>query len=84
MFYVYVLYSEKINKHYIGHTEDVDKRLEIHNNGKNRFTSNKGPWRLIYKEEVGTRSEAMKKEKFFKTGKGREYWKSKAEENQII
>ena len=46
-----------------------------HNFRNNRFTSNKGPWELIYKEEYPNRSLAMKQEKFLKSGKGREFLK---------
>ena len=77
LYYVYVLYSEKVNKYYVGQTNNVEVRIEQHNTRNERYTSNKGPWKLIYKEEVECRAEAMKREKFWKTGKGREYWKSK-------
>jgi putative endonuclease len=41
-----------------------------------RYTyKQKGPWRLIYSEEHATRSEAMKREKFLKSGQGREWIK---------
>ncbi|MEO8087352.1 MAG: GIY-YIG nuclease family protein [Bacteroidota bacterium] len=75
MYYVYVIYSEIVGNYYIGHTNNLNRRIEEHNNRKDRYTSNKGRWKLVYFEEFETRSEAMKREKFFKTGKGREYWK---------
>ena len=77
MYCVYVIYSESVNKYYIGQTSNLTRRIEEHNTRNDRYTSNKGPWKLMYFEEFESRSEAMKREKFFKTGKGREYWKNK-------
>jgi putative endonuclease len=55
----------------------LEKRLERHNShefGSMRYTyKQKGPWRLIYSEEHATRSEAMQREKFLKSGQGREW-----------
>ena len=57
---------------YTGHTQDLESRLAAHNRGLSRYTKQRGPWVLVYSEEFETRSEAMKREKFFKSGKGRE------------
>ena len=60
---------------YKGQTNNLTRRLKEHNlvNGSfSKYTKNKGPWILVYKEEFNSRGEAMKREKFFKTGKGRE------------
>jgi len=76
-YYVYVIYSEKADKFYVGQTRNLEQRINKHNFGRGRYTSNKGDWSLKYFEEAESRGEAMKKEKFFKTGRGREYWKSK-------
>ena len=76
MFYVYVIYSDLVNRKYIGHTEDIERRLLEHNNGLlGVYTKNKGPWRLVYFESFQTRSEAMKRELELKTGKGRDFLK---------
>ena len=80
IYYVYVLYSETIDKYYVGHTDNLEKRISQHNERKGRYTSGKGVWRLVYFEEFETRSLAMEREKYFKTGKGREYWRSKLAE----
>jgi putative endonuclease len=50
----------------------MEQRLERHNAGLTRSTRNRGPWDLVYKEEVQTRAEAVARERFFKTGAGRE------------
>jgi putative endonuclease len=77
MYYTYVLQS--INSHtlYYGSSNNPDVRLaEWHNKGKVRYTKGHMPWKLVHKEEFTTRSEAMKREKFFKSGQGREYIKN--------
>ena len=73
MFYVYVLKSSTHHSRYIGSTQDIKKRLLEHNNGKCRYTKGRSPWKLVYKEELETRGDAMKREKFLKSGKGREF-----------
>jgi putative endonuclease len=71
MYFVYVLWSEKLHKRYVGHTQNIESRLKEHNSGKVHFTKAGIPWRIVYKEEYPSRSEAMKREKFLKSGKGR-------------
>ena len=71
MYYVYVLWSSKLNKRYIGSTDKVEKRFVEHNRGSNKFTKGGIPWIKIYQEEFLTKTEAIKREKFLKSGKGR-------------
>lgn len=73
MYYAYVLKSKGRGILYCGQTEHLEKRILEHNLGKNKYTRNKGPWELAYFETCETRSLVMKRERFFKTGKGREY-----------
>jgi putative endonuclease len=70
-YFVYVLKSESTGTSYIGHTSNLEKRLTEHNNGKSLSTRSKKPWKLIYKEEYPTRSEAASRERYFKSVKGR-------------
>ena len=70
-FYVYVLKSESTGTSYVGHSKDLDKRIAEHNHGKSKSTRGKGPWRIIYKEEYKSRSEAMIREKYLKSVQGR-------------
>jgi putative endonuclease len=72
MFYVYVLYSEQFNRHYTGLTENIERRLNEHNKGKTRSTKPYRPWKVIFLEECETRMNARNKEKFYKSGLGRE------------
>jgi putative endonuclease len=76
MYYAYVIQNSK-GILYKGSTDDVVKRVGQHNSGSGfpSFTSKRGPWKLIYKEAFATRIEAEAREKFFKTGQGREFLK---------
>ena len=73
MFYVYILKSLNDFKRYIGQTENLHKRLDEHNDGICKSTKSRRPFELIYYEEFKTRSEVMKRERFFKSGKVREF-----------
>ncbi|MBU0457877.1 GIY-YIG nuclease family protein [Patescibacteria group bacterium] len=77
MYYVYVLQNSQ-GILYKGQTSDLIKRIQQHNdpNSSLSYTRNRGPWTLVYKEELLTRSEAIQKEKFLKTGKGRDFLKA--------
>jgi putative endonuclease len=75
MFYVYIIYSKSFGKKYIGQTGNIETRLNQHNtNYFKSYTNNRGPWQLIYSKEFATRQEALKHEKYLKTGVGRD-WK---------
>lgn len=74
MFTVYVLYSEKYNKIYIGYTSNIEQRLLSHNKLETKgFTLRYRPWKLIYSEVFSEKSEAMKREKQLKTARGRAF-----------
>lgn len=74
MFTVYVLYSEKYNKIYIGYTSNIEQRLLSHNELETKgFTLRYRPWKLIYSEVFSGKSEAMKREKQLKTARGRAF-----------
>ncbi|MEW5745232.1 MAG: GIY-YIG nuclease family protein [Nitrospirota bacterium] len=68
---VYILKSDATGTSYVGQTSDLEKRLGEHNNGKSLSTRNQRPWRLVYKEVYQTRAEAVRREKHFKSVKGR-------------
>ncbi len=72
MYTTYVLRSESCAQLYIGSTSDLRHRLQQHNDNTATATKNRGPWRLIYHEDHATRRAAMARERYFKTGKGRE------------
>lgn len=70
MYKVYILKSFKNNKHYIGHSENLEKRLSEHNRGDVRSTKNGKPWSIIYIENYESKSEARKRELEIKSYKG--------------
>ncbi len=45
--FVYILYSSKIDKYYVGYSESPDKRLDFHNSALNKIWTRRGqPWEL--------------------------------------
>ncbi|UOY08908.1 GIY-YIG nuclease family protein [Muricauda sp. SCSIO 64092] len=77
MVFVYVLKSEIDNRLYVGLTQNVEKRLREHNSGKTRSTKGYRPWQLIYVEEYPDRPTARKREKYLKSGYGKQWLKNK-------
>ncbi len=74
MYYIYVLRSLKNQKRYVGYTlKDVFQRLKEHNNHSSKWTKQNGPFRLIYFEEHNIKTEAIKRERFLKSGQGRKW-----------
>ncbi len=76
--FVYALYNSEAGKIYIGQTNNIERRLREHNEKLgNHFTAKvKGEWKLIYKEELSSRVEALKREKQLKSYKGRQFIKN--------
>ena len=72
---VYILKSLACNRHYYGHAEDTGERLAKHNAGRVRSTKAYRPWIVIYEETFDTKSEAAKREYFFKTIDGYNFLK---------
>lgn len=75
MYYVYVLQSLKDRKLYIGYTNNLKRRFEEHNSGRNEVTRDRKPFRLLYYEACTHKEDALKRELQLKTGFGREYLK---------
>lgn len=71
--YTYILYSSKIDKYYIGCTDNLAWRLERHNMGWSRFTKRGIPWEIVYHEKFTNKSEALKREREIKNKKSRKY-----------
>ena len=74
MYTVYVLVNNQ-GLHYVGQTNNFERRFSEHNEGQSKFTKNKGPFTVLLKEIYSTRSEAMQRERFLKSGKGHELLK---------
>ena len=56
-------------------TNDIERRLHEHQQGWNKTTKPYRPFDLVHSEEYTTRVEARKREKYFKSGSGKEYIK---------
>jgi putative endonuclease len=80
MYIAYILKSCKDGTYYYGSTSDLEKRFYYHNSGKSRYTKNKRPWIIHHTETFETKSEALKREMFFKSIDGYIWLK----ENKII
>ena len=71
VFWTYILQNDK-GRFYVGHTEDLETRLEDHNRPDafdGKFTRKNGPWRLVWSELHPTRALAMAKERQIKAMK---------------
>ena len=71
-YYTYLLFSEKLDKFYIGYSSDVNERLLKHNRKSKGYTSKGKPWKLVYIESYPTKELAMKREKQLKSWKNSE------------
>lgn len=76
-YYTYVLLSLRDNKRYIGWTDDLRERLLKHNEGKVPATAWRRPLELIYYEACQSKTMAIRREKYFKTGFGRRFLKNR-------
>ena len=72
MFHVYVLRSAVTGRLYTGSTADVQDRLRRHNAGESKATRHGIPWTLAHTETFATRAGAVQRERYYKTGRGRE------------
>ncbi|OGN02682.1 MAG: hypothetical protein A2655_03135 [Candidatus Yanofskybacteria bacterium RIFCSPHIGHO2_01_FULL_43_42] len=75
MYYVYILFSKKDGNLYIGYTNDLKRRLREHKSGQSIATRNRLPLLLIHYESYLKWSDAKRREKFLKGGKGRAEFK---------
>jgi putative endonuclease len=78
MYTVYVLYSERFSKIYVGFTSNLEQRIISHNElGKKGWTIKFRPWIVVHFEQFDLKSDAMKREKELKTATGRSFIWSK-------
>ncbi len=77
LFYTYVLISLRDKKLYVGYTDNLNKRLTEHNEGKVTSTKNRIPLSLMYYEACRNKQDAIKREKYFKMGYGRRFLKTR-------
>ena len=93
MYFVYVLKNLRTGGNYVGHTGNLERRVIQHNSSNykpERYTNKiSGPWELVYKEKYLTKAHAMRREKFLKSGQGRDYlktrlWRTEKEEKNSM
>jgi putative endonuclease len=70
-YFVYVLLSLKDWMFYIGFTNNIERRFQEHLGGKNISTAKRLPLRLIYFETFSNKRDALRRESYFKTTKGK-------------
>jgi len=70
-YYVYILLSRKDHQFYIGSTNNLKRRLKEHEQGKNVSTAKRLPVELLYFEGHRSKEDALRREKYFKTTKGK-------------
>ena len=76
-YYVYVMRSEIDGRFYVGMSENVENRIKQHNSGMTFSTKGYRPWKIIFVEEFETRLLARAREKYLKSGIGKEFIKNK-------
>ena len=69
-YFVYIIENPK-NRHYVGITTDLNRRLTEHNLGSTKSTRPFRPWKMIYTEEFDSRQTACKREWYLKHSAGR-------------
>ena len=71
MYNCYILFSQRLNKYYVGSTGDLDGRLQRHNTSNRGFTSTGKPWKIVFSEEFDDKTSAMNREFQIKRWKSR-------------
>ena len=72
MFYIYILQSKADGRLYTGYTSNLRRRLNEHESGNVESTRNRRPLLLIYYEAYKEKSNALNREKFLKTTRGKQ------------
>ena len=78
MFYTYILFSDTINKFYVGASENPEERLKKHNTKNKGFTNQASDWQIVFLKSFDTKSEALAYEKQIKK------WKSAIKIQKLI
>ena len=77
MYYTYVLLSTKENKLYLGFTQDLKMRMELHRRGFMIKEKNNGSLRLIYLEACLNKKDAFRRDKYLNSFLGRRFLKTR-------
>ena len=76
--YIYIIFSNILDKFYIGVTKNLEDRLQKHNSHHKGYTGKANDWKLMHFEEYYTKIEALKREKELKS------WKSRKRLKELI
>ena len=74
-YWVYGLVSEIQHRIYVGLSDNPKKRVKSHNKGDTKSTKGYRPWILFYREFIGKLEDARQREKYLKSGSGKEFLK---------
>lgn len=69
-YFVYILQSLIDKSFYVGSTKDLEFRLKEHNNKRSKYSSSKGPWKIVWYGAFGNKQRAYEFEKYLKAGSG--------------
>jgi putative endonuclease len=76
-YFIYILKSDSTSRYYIGHTDNLDRRISEHNNpdyhGTQYTKRHAGPWTCVYTETYETRAKAIQREKELKAKKSKKH-----------
>ena len=73
MFIVYILYSQKLDRFYVGYTNQLERRISEHNRKKGKYTDIGIPWIIVYTEEFDSKKNAKNREKYIKKQKSKQF-----------
>ncbi|PHQ28157.1 GIY-YIG nuclease family protein [Leeuwenhoekiella nanhaiensis] len=84
--YLYIIYSEKIDKFYVGETSDVEQRISIHNSHKikSAYTKAASDWVLKLSFSCADRNEALYLERFIKRMKSKKFIEKLVNNPQLL
>jgi len=84
-YFVYILFSEKLNRYYIGQTVNIEERLMQHNSGfyENASTKVSNDWKLFWKLKCNSRTQAIQIESHIKRMRNKVYYQNLAEFPEI-
>ena len=73
MYTFYILYSERLDRYYVGYSNDIQRRISEHNRKKGKYTDYGIPWVLIYSEVYESKKAAMDRERYIKSRKSKQF-----------
>ncbi len=85
-FFVYIIFSEKLNKLYIGYSSDTDERLAYHNESeRNKIWTKRGiPWKKFLTIKCDSEKQAINIERHIKKMKSKKYIENLAKYPEMV